>query len=77
MWQLGLEDVVKHPERHAGEIVSQSDAVIVIRDKYPKARFHYLVLPKAGVRSLSDLNSEHVPMLEAMQVAAADIIQRT
>lgn len=49
------------------EMVVQSDELCVsIKDAYPKARYHYLVLPRAGIASLRSLDRSHLDLLKHM-----------
>ena len=61
-WATKLLDVMKDPKM----IVKEDDTVIIIKDGYPKAKHHYLVLPRENVSSLRALNSSHVPLLQHM-----------
>lgn len=40
-WSMGLLSSMKNPEYR----VLSSDIGVVIKDKFPKAKFHFLVLP--------------------------------
>lgn len=59
-WSLGLVGSMKDPEL----IVKQSDRVVAIRDKYPKAKVHYLVLPQEDINSIYSLDKNHISLLE-------------
>lgn len=59
-WSLGLMESMKDPET----IVKKTDNIVVIHDKYPKAKIHYLVLPEDNLNSIYKLNSSHVSLLE-------------
>ncbi|KAL0822460.1 hypothetical protein ABMA28_004522 [Loxostege sticticalis] len=59
-WSLGLLESMKDPK----SIVKQTKNVVVIRDKYPKAKVHYLMIPTDSINSIYKLNSEHVSLLE-------------
>lgn len=59
-WSLGLLDSMNNPET----IVKKTDNLVVIHDKYPKAKIHYLVLPEDNINSIYKLNSSHVSLLE-------------
>ena len=61
-WSTKLLDVMKDPKM----IVKEDDTVVIIKDGYPKAKHHYLVLPKDNISSLRVLNSSHVPLLQHM-----------
>ena len=51
-WTAGLLYTIKDPKNL---IISSEDAV-VIHDKYPKAKHHYLVLPKADIPDIFHVN---------------------
>ena len=55
--------------RHPEAVLAQDDACVLIRDMYPKARRHALVLPRAaGLDSAAELTRAHLPLLARMQV---------
>lgn len=62
-WREGLLDTMENPE----SIVKEDDRVTVIKDKYPKAHHHYLVLPKDNIHSIKELTPEHQDLLEHME----------
>lgn len=59
-WSLGLLESMKDPKC----VVKQTKNIVVIRDKYPKAKIHYLMLPYEEIKSIYNLTSEHVPLLQ-------------
>lgn len=65
-WSLGLLDSVSDPQY----FVKSDDLVTVIKDKYPKAEFHYLVIPKENIGSLKDITYTHLPLLRHMELVA-------
>ena len=67
---MGLLHTVDDPQffTKADELVN------VIKDKYPKAKFHYLIMPKAKIASLKSVTSEHVSLLKHMEEVALGII---
>ncbi|XP_057672024.1 aprataxin [Diorhabda carinulata] len=69
-WQLGLLKSMRNPKA----IVATDAWVTVIKDAYPKAEKHYLILPKAYIRDLKALNSTHLPILRHMEKVAKYII---
>ncbi|KAK9838363.1 hypothetical protein WJX81_007271 [Elliptochloris bilobata] len=70
-WSQSLRDIALHPERHAAVVLAQDAACVLIRDKYPKARRHALVLPRiTGLDSAADLTRAHLPLLARMQAKA-------
>ncbi len=48
------------------ERVHEDDDVIVIRDIYPKAPVHLLVIPRVHYESLNDLTPAHDPLIAHM-----------
>lgn len=61
-WMLGLVKTMENPEM----IVEEDDLCVMIKDAYPKACHHYLVLPRSEISSLKSLNRTHVSLLENM-----------
>ncbi|XP_053951652.1 aprataxin-like protein isoform X1 [Anastrepha ludens] len=70
-WAAGLVSAIKDPKNC---IISSEDAV-VIRDKYPKAQHHYLVLPKADIADIFHLTLSHLPLLEELYLLAQNVIE--
>lgn len=69
--------MAKDPENAewAAQILKQTDDYVVIKDKYPKARFHVLVVPrKVAIDTPSDVLAEHAPLLRQMLKAAKEMI---
>ena len=65
-----LSDMYK-PEN----ILKQDDHVVIIRDKYPKSKHHFLVLPKVAINTLTDLNASHIGLLKHMCIFAEEYLQ--
>lgn len=70
-WTMGLLISMEDPELK----VKEDDRVIVIKDKYPKAQFHYLVLPKANIPSLWHIKKEHEDLLLHMAQVAKGLTE--
>ncbi|XP_017887912.1 aprataxin isoform X2 [Ceratina calcarata] len=62
----GLVASMKDPELK----VKEDDRIVVIKDKYPKAQFHYLILPKADIPSLWHVKKENEDLLIHMHNVA-------
>ncbi|CAF4925180.1 aprataxin [Pieris napi] len=60
LWSLGLVESMKDPK----SIYKENERIVVIRDKYPKAKIHYLVLPREDISSIYKLSKEHIPLIE-------------
>lgn len=56
--------------------VYKDDKVVVIKDKYPKARYHWLVLPWQSIPSLKALGQEHCDLVKHMQQVADQMVQQ-
>lgn len=61
-WSMKLLDTMKDPSM----IVKEDDKVVIIKDAYPKAKHHFLVLPRDSISSLRALNSSHISLLQHM-----------
>lgn len=70
-WMLGLLESMKNPDM----IMKEDDTCVIIKDGYPKARHHYLVLPKAEISSLRALNSTHVGLLKHMFTMGQKLVE--
>lgn len=58
--------------RHASVILAQDEECLLVKDMYPKARRHALVLPRAmGLDGMEDLTRAHLPLLSRMQARNA------
>ncbi|XP_047534938.1 aprataxin [Vanessa atalanta] len=58
-WSLGLVESMKDPE----VIYKETKSIVVIKDKYPKAMIHYLILPREEISSIYKLNKTHLNLL--------------
>lgn len=47
-WSCGLLDSMRNPQL----IVISNDIAVVIKDKYPKAKYHFLILPRENIPSI-------------------------
>lgn len=70
-WAMGLLKTMEDPKH----IVSSDDLVTVIKDVYPKAEFHYLILPKEDVSSLKGIKNDHLRLLNHMEATAKRLIK--
>jgi aprataxin len=71
-WNEGLLTYVNNP-KHT-DIVYSNDDVVVIKDKYPKAKFHFLVMPKKRME-LKDLKLADLPTLQSMKDVADEVVK--
>ncbi|XP_054866078.1 aprataxin isoform X1 [Amphiprion ocellaris] len=71
-WSQGLKTSMEDPKMQ----VYKDDKVVVIKDKYPKARHHWLVLPWQSIPSLKALREEHCDLVKHMQRVGDQMIQQ-
>lgn len=71
-WSQGLKASMQDPNMQ----VYKDHEVVVIKDKYPKARYHWLVLPWQSISSLKALCKEHCDLLKHMQQIADQMVQQ-
>ena len=76
-WLRALVDVASDPSGKPG-VLSHDDEIVVLRDAYPKARAHILVLARdpALRDGPSSLRAAHVPLVEKMLAAARSAMGR-
>ena len=72
-WSQGLYASMEDPEL----LVFQDELLCVIKDKYPKAEHHFLVMPKAKLTTLYDLNESYLEVVKQMvKIAEKKIVQK-
>lgn len=69
-WALGLLKSMEDQDF----LVKSDDTIVIIKDKYPKAKFHYLILPKEDISNLTRLSEKHVKLLQHMEKEAYKLI---
>ncbi|XP_066252656.1 aprataxin [Euwallacea similis] len=62
-WALGLLKTMNDPKC----IIKTDDQITIIKDMYPKARHHFLVLPKQDISNLKAVTVKHLPLLKHME----------
>lgn len=72
-WSQGLQASVSDPDL----VVEEDDLTVTIKDKYPKAQYHFLVMPKESIASTSNLRSGHIPLLKHMQQRGEELAARS
>ncbi|XP_057808168.1 transcription factor bHLH140 isoform X2 [Salvia miltiorrhiza] len=66
-WAQALHKIAMHPDNHKDVVLEVSDNVVVIKDSYPKAQQHLLVIARLpGLDSIADVRTEHIPLLKEM-----------
>ncbi|MGH0185073.1 UNVERIFIED_CONTAM: hypothetical protein FKN15_017435 [Acipenser sinensis] len=70
-WSQGLKSSMQDPKMQ----VYKDEKVVVIKDKYPKAWHHWLVLPWESISSLKAVKKEHLALLKHMHSVGEKIVQ--
>ncbi|GFU55627.1 aprataxin [Nephila pilipes] len=71
-WSQGLKASMGDPNL----IVDSDDLVVIIKDKYPKAQYHYLVLPKRNIPNLKAVCKEDLSLLRHMHEKADELVAK-
>ncbi|TPP57861.1 Histidine triad nucleotide-binding protein 3 [Fasciola gigantica] len=64
----------KHTET---EVEVEFSDVVLFRDRYPNARFHFQCVPKRHIKNLNNLTSSDVPLLLQLKSCATEFVQNT
>ena len=73
VWSESLYRYLDDPADPA--VVYVDDKVIAIKDKYPKAKHHYLVMPRdKSIKSLKDINEENKELLDYMEAVGNRLV---
>lgn len=62
-WSHNLLHAMNDPKAKVGE----DHLVVVLKDKYPKARHHILILPKKNIESINHVNIDDLNLLYHME----------
>ncbi|KAL1549110.1 transcription factor bHLH140 [Salvia divinorum] len=66
-WAQALHKIAMSPDSHKDIVLEVSDHVVVIKDSYPKAQQHLLVIARChGLDSLADVSGEDIPLMKEM-----------
>lgn len=68
---LGLLESINNPEF----IVMRTGKVVAIKDKYPKSRYHFLVMPCDPIDTVFDLEVRDVGLIQEMELIGRKIIE--
>lgn len=69
---LSLRDSARDPNLK----VEEDDLTVTIKDKFPKAKHHYLILPKDDIKNLQQLRADqHLPLVKHLHQRAEKLIQ--
>ncbi|NXG56531.1 APTX protein, partial [Hemiprocne comata] len=71
-WSQGLKTSMQDPKMQ----VYKDEKTVVIKDKYPKARYHWLILPWDPISSLKSVTRDHLELLEHMHAVGQKMIEQ-
>ena len=74
-WSEALIPFCKNPEKFPKDVIFCSDIIVAILDKYPKAKHHFLVMPRLLIDNIYSLNKENLPLLEQLSSVAKTLIE--
>uniref|UniRef100_A0A0A9Y078 Aprataxin n=2 Tax=Lygus hesperus TaxID=30085 RepID=A0A0A9Y078_LYGHE len=72
MWKYNLVEDMKDPSK----LLFADHQIAILRDAYPKAERHFLVLPKENISSLASLKKGNVELLKHMDLKGREIAER-
>lgn len=72
MWSLALLKTMRDPKY----IVYSDPKIVIIKDVYPKAKHHYLVIPEEDISSIRDVKPKHVRLLQYMEQKAKEFVSK-
>lgn len=67
-----LRNTLVKAMRDPNSAVYSDNKIVIIKDKYPKSEYHYLVLPYEDIPSLNSCRYEHKTILEYMEIKACE-----
>ncbi|KAG4080190.1 hypothetical protein HA402_008261 [Bradysia odoriphaga] len=74
-WSLALTETMKDPSYR----VISSEVAVAIKDKFPKAKYHFLILPYEDIVDVYHLTSseKHLKLMDEMELLAKNVIEVT
>ncbi|CAG8650619.1 1174_t:CDS:10 [Dentiscutata erythropus] len=74
-WSTVLLPYCEHPETFSNrEVYSYDDNVVIIWDKYPKAKIHLLVMPRQKIDTLQELEKQDLNLIEILKQKGQQVI---
>ncbi|KAI9103321.1 HIT-like domain-containing protein [Phlyctochytrium arcticum] len=75
-WNDLLLPYCLNPEKYPNDVLSYDTEIVVVRDKYPKARYHLLLMPRTPIDGFSPLGKEHLPLLDRLHNTGQMVITK-
>ena len=71
-WEDGLTHAMSDPE----QIFEEDDLTVTLFDAFPKARYHFLVIPREDIHSVKELTRDNLVLLKHIHKVAEKLIER-
>ncbi|KAJ1656513.1 hypothetical protein IWQ61_003928 [Dispira simplex] len=71
-----LEDYCRYPDRHPADIIYRHPDYTIVFDKFPKARFHFLILPNVPVKNIYHLTVDDISLIQTMAEGAQWLVHQ-
>ncbi|KND05106.1 uncharacterized protein SPPG_00780 [Spizellomyces punctatus DAOM BR117] len=74
-WKDALKRICQSPESFNSDVVKHyDDRTVTIADLFPKAKCHFLVMPRQIINDFEDLTLEHLTVLDDLRERAEQLI---
>ena len=69
---MGLIHAMTDPE----QVFEEDGQTVTVYDGFPKAKYHYLIIPREDIDSVAALQKRHIPLLKHIDQRANDLVAR-
>lgn len=70
-WNLALLQAMKDPTL----IVIKADRLVAIKDKFPKAKNHFLIIPNENIDTVFNLTKNDIDLVNEIMLLGLNVIQ--
>lgn len=71
-WKDGLVRALNDPD----QIFETDELTVTLKDGFPKAKYHYLIVPRESINSVKELSRRNLDLLNHIHKVAEDLISR-
>ena len=71
-WEDGLIHGMSDPK----QVFEEDDLTVTLKDAFPKARYHFLVVPREDIHSVKELTRDNLKLLKHIHKVAESLIER-
>ncbi|CAG8439394.1 1787_t:CDS:10 [Ambispora gerdemannii] len=76
-WQNALLGYLENPEKYPdNEVYFYDNEFVIIWDKFPKAKKHFLVMPRRRINFIDELTSDDLQLIQTMKEKGEWVIER-